>query len=76
MMHLADLELTFDCEQIKNMRPTFANKNQLYKKVDTLLGGMSWKCREITQKGNLLDAEEKEQTETLEVWYRDPVECV
>ena len=38
--------------------------------------GVAWKCKELQQTGDLQDAQGNLLTETLEVWYRDPVKCV
>ena len=44
--------------------------------IGKLPKGLQWHCREITQQGDLQDNEGNVLTETFEVWYRDPVECV
>lgn len=62
--------------QIRDADLAYTSKEKLYKAVDELPGGVSWNCREITQTGDLKDADGKERTETMEVWYRDPIECV
>ena len=49
---------------------------KLYNAVDDLPKGMSWHCREIAVKGDLMDESGKQLTETVEVWYRDPIACV
>lgn len=37
---------------------------------------MKWHCDEVEVKGTLLGEDGKEMTETLELWRRDPVECI
>ncbi|KAG6848387.1 hypothetical protein H0H93_000646 [Arthromyces matolae] len=60
---------------------SYKNKNQFIDKIDSLTGGTSWSCVEINAKGDLPDIE-KDPTgqtmrhETVELWFRDPVECV
>ena len=54
----------------------YPTKDKLYKAVDELPKGFQWHCREITQTGDVKDVDGKELTETVEVWYRDPVECI
>ena len=44
--------------------------------VDALPGGVPWLREELTLKGDLKDAEGNPLIEELEIWYRDPVECV
>lgn len=55
---------------------SFTSKDALYKRVDELPSGVNWHCREVVQEGDLMDANGKPLTERLELWYRDPVECV
>lgn len=55
---------------------TFTNKAELYERIDELPDGPAWKCREIVQTGDLKGTDGKPLTETLELWYRDPVECI
>lgn len=61
---------------MQRVEPSFANKTQLYRSIDTLPDGLKWTCKEITLKGDLIDADGRQQSETLEVWFRDPVDCV
>ncbi|KAF7790601.1 hypothetical protein EIP86_001557 [Pleurotus ostreatoroseus] len=61
---------------IRSMSLAYSNEDKLYKAVDELPKGFQWHCREITQTGDLKDADGKYLTETVEVWYRNPVECV
>ena len=46
------------------------------KKVNQFPIGPEWKCRLINVTGDLLDDEGKKKSEHLELWCRDPVECV
>lgn len=48
----------------------------MYEAIDSLPGGVEWKREEIVLKGDVKDGEGQEQTEVLELWFRDPVECV
>ncbi|KAI0342948.1 hypothetical protein BDW22DRAFT_1318377, partial [Trametopsis cervina] len=54
----------------------FKTKDQLYQKIDELPSGVGWKCQEVHQQGDLTDTSGAPLTETLEVWYRDPIECI
>ena len=38
--------------------------------------GMKWHCEEVGVTGTLVGEDGKEMKETLELWRRDPVECV
>jgi hypothetical protein len=46
------------------------------KKVDTLPIGPKWKCSIIEVTGNRVDEEGNTMREQLELWHRDPIECV
>ncbi|KAJ3823454.1 hypothetical protein F5880DRAFT_1482181 [Lentinula raphanica] len=60
---------------------SFKNKRTFFKKVDalpTIRGG--WTCKELEVVGDViqtkLDGSEAPKTEELELWTRDPVECI
>ncbi|KAJ7799073.1 hypothetical protein B0H14DRAFT_3886214 [Mycena olivaceomarginata] len=62
-------------------QPSYKGKKEFFEKVDALPGGVAWECQEITVKGDLPDLEKDPtgatmQEETLELWWRDPIECV
>ncbi|KAG6839614.1 hypothetical protein C0991_000890 [Blastosporella zonata] len=44
--------------------------------IDSLPGGVSWNLERIMLTGDLMDENGKALTDELELWYRDPVECV
>ena len=46
------------------------------KKVDKLPIGPKWNCSLIKVDGDLLDDDGNTMSEQLELWFRDPVECV
>ena len=46
------------------------------KKVDKLPIGPEWRCSIIDITGDQLDEDGNAMTEHLELWHRDPVECV
>ncbi|PSR81411.1 hypothetical protein PHLCEN_2v4278 [Hermanssonia centrifuga] len=54
----------------------YPNKDRLYKAVDELPTGLDWQCKEVIQTGDLMNANGEALTETLEVWYRDPMDCI
>ncbi|KAF8506129.1 hypothetical protein JB92DRAFT_2737015 [Gautieria morchelliformis] len=56
---------------------SFTDKRTLLNKVDALLtGGPEFLCETITVHGDVKDANGEYMTEELELFYRDPVECV
>jgi len=46
------------------------------KKVDTLPTGPEWKCSIVDVAGDRLDDEGNTMREELELWHRDPIDCV
>ena len=55
---------------------SFYNSYSFLKKVDELPIGPEWKCNIIEVPGDLLDDDGNPMSEQLELWHRDPVECV
>lgn len=55
---------------------SLCNKNELLKKVKGLPRGPGWKCEILTTKGDIVDKNGKPRIEKLELWKRDPVECI
>ncbi|KAJ6592687.1 hypothetical protein B0H19DRAFT_1204841 [Mycena capillaripes] len=62
-------------------KPSYKGKTEFFDKIDDLPGGVKWQCKEIDVKGDVPDLD-KDPTgatlrgETVELWFRDPVECV
>ncbi|KAJ7160815.1 hypothetical protein C8R46DRAFT_1000716 [Mycena filopes] len=61
--------------------PSFGGKKDFFEKVDSLPGGVQWNCRILDTKGDLPDLDNdptgvKMRHEQVELWWRDPVECV
>jgi hypothetical protein len=64
-------------EQIQQrVGPTFRNKEALLDMIDQLPRGVEWKLEKLTLKGDEVDEDGDPMTEDLELWYRDPVECI
>ncbi|KAF7334176.1 hypothetical protein MVEN_02323800 [Mycena venus] len=67
--------------RFETAQPSYKGKNEFFDKVDALLGGVKWQCKEIDVKGDVPDLD-KDPTgatmrgATVELWWRDPVECV
>ncbi|KAG8985278.1 hypothetical protein FRB94_003874, partial [Tulasnella sp. JGI-2019a] len=56
---------------------TFRNNATFLSIIDSLPDTSApWNLTEITVEGNLVGADGKPMTETLELWMRDPVQCV
>ncbi|KAJ7061359.1 hypothetical protein C8F01DRAFT_1288953 [Mycena amicta] len=53
------------------------HKNRAFlKKVDELPTGPQWTCKMVNVPGDRLDDNKKAMSEDLELWIRDPVECI
>ncbi|KAG1763526.1 hypothetical protein EDD22DRAFT_979343 [Suillus occidentalis] len=48
----------------------------LMKAIDQLPRGTEWQLKRISVEGNKLTNEQQYETEDLELWMRDPVECI
>ncbi|KAF8179500.1 hypothetical protein K438DRAFT_1768866 [Mycena galopus ATCC 62051] len=62
-------------------KPSYTGKKSFLETVDELPGGVEWQCQELDVEGDLPDLEKDPtgvtmRTETLELWWPDPVECV
>ncbi|PSR76367.1 hypothetical protein PHLCEN_2v8507 [Hermanssonia centrifuga] len=55
---------------------SFKNKHSFFKKVDQLPRGPSWQCELFEAIGDEVDENGERKTERLELWKRDPVECI
>ncbi|KAL0067725.1 hypothetical protein AAF712_005165 [Marasmius tenuissimus] len=56
--------------------PGYENKDNFLQDIDSLPGGVGWRCEQVHVEGDLTDDEGSLLTEDLELWLRDPVECV
>nr|VWO99818.1 Beta-lactamase (EC [Ganoderma boninense] len=58
-------------------RLSFTSAYLFWKKIDSLPGGFGrWKVEVLEAEGDELDEEGKPKKETVELWMRDPVECI
>ncbi|KAJ7048192.1 Zn-finger domain-containing protein [Mycena amicta] len=55
---------------------SFHNNRSFLKKVDELLTGPGWTCKMVHVPGDRVDDNKKAMSEDLELWIRDPVECI
>ncbi|KAJ7737447.1 hypothetical protein DFH07DRAFT_753069 [Mycena maculata] len=58
------------------IKPSFANNRAFLQFIDELPAGPQWYCHAFELEGDELDAEQQPKKETVEMWYRDPLECV
>jgi Plavaka transposase len=55
---------------------SFLNSRSLFQKIDALPPGPEWTCDLLEVEGDILDEGGETQKETVELWRRNPVECV
>ncbi|KAG2355977.1 hypothetical protein BDR07DRAFT_1538284 [Suillus spraguei] len=58
------------------MQPLFHNNRSFLKKVDELPHGAAWSCKKISVQGNRTDQKGEPLQEDVELWMRNPVECI
>ncbi|OCH83751.1 hypothetical protein OBBRIDRAFT_808769 [Obba rivulosa] len=58
------------------VQPSYRNKDHLLNAVDSLPNSVTWQCHEITVTGDIYNDESRPLTEKLELWFRDPLECI
>jgi len=61
---------------MKSAAPSFHNNRGLLRKIDSLPTGPKWELIELSVEGEGLDGDGTLVTETVELWLRDPVECI
>ncbi|KAG2362678.1 hypothetical protein BDR07DRAFT_1451034 [Suillus spraguei] len=59
-----------------HMKVSFHNNHSFLQRVNNLPHGPGWSCRKVTVWGNLEDDDRVPLQENVELWSRDPVECV
>ncbi|KAJ7159504.1 hypothetical protein C8R46DRAFT_906545 [Mycena filopes] len=60
----------------EGIKPSFHNNRAFLQRIDALPRGPQWKCYPFTLVGDEVDADGKQKREIMEMWCRDPVECV
>ncbi|KAI0265222.1 hypothetical protein BC834DRAFT_825393, partial [Gloeopeniophorella convolvens] len=58
------------------LNPSFHNSYSLSKMIDALLTGPSWTCELVNVKGDRIGEDGKPMESNLELWMRDPLECI
>ena len=61
---------------MRSLGTSFTNKENLLKKIDSLPQGAPWSCHSVTVTGDKKTADGVDMSEELELWFRNPVECV
>ncbi|KAG1878582.1 hypothetical protein C8R48DRAFT_752658 [Suillus tomentosus] len=65
------LPITQNCSKL-----SFHNNRSFLQRVDKLPRGPGWTCKKVTVRGNCEDDKGEMLQEDVELWSRDPVECV
>ncbi|KAJ7754280.1 hypothetical protein B0H14DRAFT_2635460 [Mycena olivaceomarginata] len=60
----------------EKISPPFQSSRTFLKYIDALPAGPQWYCHPFELTGDECDAEGVKKTEVVELWHRDPVECV
>ena len=55
---------------------SFDNAHSFLKRVDSLYTSPAWTCEMIDVEGDLVGEDGAVKQETVELWRRDPVECM
>jgi hypothetical protein len=58
------------------MKTSYHNNNSFLQKVDSLPTGPDWTCEMVAVVGNRASGDGGMMSEEVELWRRDPVECV
>ncbi|KAF8120405.1 hypothetical protein EV363DRAFT_1407675 [Boletus edulis] len=61
---------------VDRLNLSFTSKYALMKAVDKLPRSSEWKLKVLTVEGDLLRPDGQRETEEVELWLRDPVECI
>lgn len=65
------------CLQIRNqLGLSFHNNRSFLQKIDSLPTGPKWSCERVKVRGNARGVGGEFVMEEVELWKRDPVECV
>ncbi|KAG1766094.1 hypothetical protein EDD22DRAFT_978596 [Suillus occidentalis] len=59
-----------------HMKTSFTSKYTLMKAIDQLPRGTEWKLKRITVKGNVVSNGGQRESEELELWLWDPIDCI
>ncbi|KAG6905182.1 hypothetical protein DXG01_004385 [Tephrocybe rancida] len=68
--------VTWLMKNVQNQNLSFHNNYSFLKKVDALPMGPEWDCQIVHINGDRVGEDGKVMSEDLELWMRDPVECI
>src|SRR5882757_1642867 len=57
-------------------QPSFSSSYKLLKLIDSLPIQLEWKCEIIRIEGDIIGKDQKPKTESVELWFRDPINCI
>ncbi|KAJ7053461.1 hypothetical protein C8F01DRAFT_1375062 [Mycena amicta] len=60
----------------EKMDPPYATSRAFFKHIDSLPSGPPWMCTPMTITGDEMDKAGKAKTEVVELWHRNPLECI
>ncbi|KIJ08909.1 hypothetical protein PAXINDRAFT_17990 [Paxillus involutus ATCC 200175] len=60
----------------RKLQPSFTSNYTLMKAIDKLPQSSEWKLKGVTIEGDLLGTDGQRQTEDVELWMRDPIDCI
>ncbi|KAF7311743.1 hypothetical protein MIND_00184500 [Mycena indigotica] len=60
----------------EKLDPPFATSRAFFKHIDALPTGPAWMCTPMTVAGDEIDADGKGKVEVIELWHRNPLECI
>lgn len=66
----------FPLQTQNRIQPSFKNKYEFFKKIDQLPVGPDFTPKTVTITGDLLDQHGARMKEEVELWVRDPIECI
>jgi hypothetical protein len=62
--------------QTRKLQPSFTSNYTLMKAIDKLPQSSEWKLKGVTIEGDLLGTDGQRQTEDVELWMRDLIDCI
>lgn len=69
-------KLILTCQTKNRTQPSYLSSYSLLKKIDSLPAKPGWTCETVEVTGDVIGADGKPATECVELWFRDPLECV
>jgi hypothetical protein len=66
----------YEYQTREKTQPSYKDKRTFLQKIDALEKGPTWTCKTITINSTVQDENRALMSEEVEMWFRDPVECV